>query len=634
MDRLAEIIDLSRQDEEDDSDEGDTPNDSEDLDAIRPGVYQLGLNINYVNRWSRGDAFREFYQNWKDAIIESFNLDPRNPAAFNPIRNETETQIQITVHREVESPNSSPRRKELLGYILLNKSAGRLELTNFSAKLETQHLSLGGTEKWRNKNLAGTHGEGFKLAALVMRRYNYRVHISASSFYWNFGFSGNRRDRFHCRLSQPSPRTIQKSKEEFAKNAPLGPREALTSYIWKDVTVLIEKPKGLLARSVTKEDFDTWAAVSLDLSGPAPDKIIRTEHGDLILDTAFANQVGKDYVFGYNFVEGDINRDRQRLSHPAQEAAMIAKIWQHPILENREDVVRSYIDLFKDPRDVPDIAFAEKVVSEPVAKAIWSFMKAENPDTFFYCVTTDERSPDDIDQASLILTTIKKRPEALSKNLWRTLRRWSLVRTAQEERVRLFAGSEPAQVPDNIFSLSVFRMLQGALQLDKKLEQIQLRIVKGGGTGIDLLYEEEERQLLIHNRWLDFEQVHENSSCEASRLAKEKPLATIQFSCDHVVEELFELIVQDLVKALKLDYAEGIAIRRHARERIPQMPRAIEISKAAEGGALVVSWRGNECGVLADTYGADILYDVTLHKWRTCFHKHGDLVQRVGMSRH
>lgn len=57
-----------------------------------------------------------------------------------------------------------------------------------------RHLSLGNTSKANNDKLAGIHGEDFKLASLVMRRNDHSVRISASSYYWNFGFRGCDRD--------------------------------------------------------------------------------------------------------------------------------------------------------------------------------------------------------------------------------------------------------------------------------------------------------------------------------------------------------------------------------------------------------------------------------------------------------
>ncbi|KAK3385464.1 hypothetical protein B0H63DRAFT_449511 [Podospora didyma] len=102
---------------------------------IKSGTYPLGVYKSYVHTWKQTDAFRELYQNWKDALVVSFDLDPRN----------------------------------------FNKRAGTVELANFNSRLEMSHLSLGGTTMRgvEDNRCAGTHGEGFKLAALVMHRNNH-----------------------------------------------------------------------------------------------------------------------------------------------------------------------------------------------------------------------------------------------------------------------------------------------------------------------------------------------------------------------------------------------------------------------------------------------------------------------------
>ncbi len=329
--------------------------------------------------------------------MEKFDIDPRDPNAFKPRWKETKTQIQITIHRAIPGANGRPC-EELLGYIRFNTKQGTLEISNFNARLAMRHLTLGTTTKRGYSQFAGTHGEGFKLAALVMRRAGHAVRIRSSSFSWTFGFRGTNHDKFYCRLSPLMPDKLQKEKKAFAKKIESAPRSALTSYAWQDVTVKISNSKENPGAKITEQEFRSWAAVSLDLSGPPPERIIWTQHGDLILDKEYSGRVylkglwvaenfGPDepkYVFGYNFAQGHINRDRERLTSPMQEAAILAKIWEEPILGGREDVLRHYIDLFHQHEDSPDIAFAQKVVSEAAARAIWDAMRRWSPAAFFH----------------------------------------------------------------------------------------------------------------------------------------------------------------------------------------------------------------------------------------------------------
>lgn len=78
---------------------------------------------------------------------------------------------------------------------------------------------------------------------------------------------------------------------------------------------------------VSLENFKQWLTVSLDIHGYSyPESIIETDQGDLIIDPSFR---GKTFLKGllllasvleawlfklsYNFIQGGVNCDRQRL---------------------------------------------------------------------------------------------------------------------------------------------------------------------------------------------------------------------------------------------------------------------------------------------------------------------------------
>lgn len=231
----------------------------------------------------------------------------------------------------------------------------------------------------------------------------------------------------------------------------------------------------------------------------------------------------------------------------------------------------------------------------------------------------------------MIVTSIKKQPVKVPAKLWKILRKFSLARTPQEERLHLFASSEPVDKIEHIFGHSILRMLKSALLLDCRLKDIKIQVVAGGESGIDLLYREDEGVLLLHEKWLDFKKTHEEVTCDLSLLAQERMVEMDEFSCDHVVEDVFELIINDIRLHGMLDPAEANAIRRVARERIRQTPRRIKVSKTLQVGELEVSWMGNESGIIADNYGVDMLYDVTLHKASSCRQRSEELIHQDGM---
>jgi hypothetical protein len=158
---------------------------------------------------------------------------------------------------------------------------------------------------------------------------------------------------------------------------------------------------------------------------------------------------------------------------------------------------------------------------------------------------------------------------------------------------------------------------------------MKVQFVKGGDTEIDLLFREKGKLLRVHEKWIDFQRIHEGTSCEMSRLARERPVEMEAFSCDHVVEDLFELTLNDIRGPLKLDHSESVILRRVARERIQQIPRLIKVFRTGRANELEVSWTGNESGIISKKYGANIRYHVTLHKRSTCWSKNGELLHQA-----
>jgi len=300
--------------------------------------------------------------------------------------------------------------QELLGFIRFNRNMGSLELTNFKAELSAQNLSLGGTTKCGQDQLAGIHGEGFKLAALVMRRNDHAVRFCASSYYWNFVFKGASASNLYCRLSKAKPEVIERKKQAFAKKMASGARKGLTANMWEDVTVKISKATGNYGKKISEEEFRSWLDVVLDINQPQSTDVVQTEHGDLILDEKFASRIylkglhipghgpdGREYIFGYNFLRGRINRDRERLMNRSEEAGMLCRIWEQSTAIRGNDVMDQYIKLFREREECADIALAKKMMSIAMAKSIWGRLRASLPGVFFYS-TEDGSDMDAVDQ--------------------------------------------------------------------------------------------------------------------------------------------------------------------------------------------------------------------------------------------
>lgn len=397
-----------------DSDSTDSEAESQPEDSkyvLKPGLIHLGIGKNYVPDWTPKDAFREAYQNWygtpgfyrkfelsntsklhrKDGIIASFNIDP---STFKPVTQETGTAIAIKAYRNTNG-NASP---ELVGFISYDKRNGRTQLCNFKARLEAKHLGMGESSKRSSSNLAGTHGEGLKLAALVMRRYGVGVRIESSSFYWNFNFARGDHATLCCNLSSPSAKSLAQKKRAYAvQNSRPAAQRPLTGNMWEDVTMTLSTGKGPSGCKIAEDMFRQWLTISLDLDAPPDGDIIRTRKGDLLLGPGHSARVylkglradghgpdGRHYKHGYNLLTGSIDRDRARLVNQFEEATRIAGIWEQAILKRGDNVTDAYLKLFHEDQKWPDIAFADEVITSRTAEIMWHRLLVTSTGKFFY----------------------------------------------------------------------------------------------------------------------------------------------------------------------------------------------------------------------------------------------------------
>ena len=185
--------------------------------------------------------------------------------------------------------------------------------------------------------------------------------------------------------------------------------------------------------------------------------------------------------------------------------------------------------------------------------------------------------------------------------------------TPLEQRNHLFATSKPIDPTFDSFSSNIMHALQGSFTLNAELRDLSICYVQGGETDIDLLYAEDEKLLRIHHKWLDTEQVHQATNCEFFQASDSDA-----FFCDHVVQNLLEIALDEVRGPLDILADKAITFRRTAAECHGQMPRVIKISAPDSGNTLMVSWVGNESGYFTENYGATILYRVTLHSTTSC----------------
>lgn len=98
--------------------------------------YELGMSLDYCQDWGVTEAVREIFQN----ALDEETVNPENKMYFEYKDN-------------------------------------KLYIGNKLSKLDAQTLLLGVSSKRDNENLIGTHGEGYKVATIVLARNNVSVTI-------------------------------------------------------------------------------------------------------------------------------------------------------------------------------------------------------------------------------------------------------------------------------------------------------------------------------------------------------------------------------------------------------------------------------------------------------------------------
>lgn len=315
----------------------------------------------------------------RDAIIESNKLNPKDFRVKREAKGEAEgeatppTGNTEIVYKAIR--HDADNIEECLGFIRYKgrDGAGTIELSNLGATLHPEHLDFGGTSKEGRKDLAGAHGEGLKLAAMVLMHSRQNHHVMCHTGGCTLTFNFTDKARLVARLR----RNKVQSKVRQPKNTAF-PTPAVRAN--GDVQFVIGEGRqgrdqhGIAAkrRPVQQKDFKSWtkAALFLTKAEGEHDNIISTVHGDLLtsedlrgtlylkdllLRESTTNQsasiTGHRLGFGYNFALGYTNRERQSLADAREECASICRILSKA-LRAKPDLTAKVCDLLNssDPR--------------------------------------------------------------------------------------------------------------------------------------------------------------------------------------------------------------------------------------------------------------------------------------------
>jgi hypothetical protein len=180
--------------------------------------------------------------------------------------------------------------------------------------------------------------------------------------------------------------------------------------------------------------------------------------------------------------------------------------------------------------------------------------------------------------------------------------------------------SKEAVLDRDAFRAHIVRALKASLASHPKLRDLDLRFVDGGGTELDIGFNNTEKLVLVHAKWLQFQTAHRMGPCEALLLADDGRLGEEAFICDHVVEQLFESLIGVSGRG------QPHALRRTMREQLRLMPRLVQVNPTKSPNELEVRWIGNEGGLVSTYYNRSIRYLVILHRVTSCQSRSNDLL--------
>ena len=210
----------------------------------------------------------------------------------------------------------------------------------------------------------------------------------------------------------------------------------------------------------------------------------------------------------------------------------------------------------------------------------------------------------------MIRESTGKKPTRLPGSLWSLLRSVSPIRTVEEEQRECFRDARICALPRSVFARTIDRALRACLVLLRATKEIRVLYVNGSTGKLDVFYDTETSTLKIHHRWLDFDNVHQETSCRTLFLNNIGGRNAPYFR-GHVVEELLALSISSIFKASVSLRVTEMRYMRQIRRLLRFLPHSITIS--SHPGGLQITWEDNEAESFRkfDGFGAD--YRVVLH---------------------
>jgi hypothetical protein len=222
-------------------------------------------------------------------------------------------------------------------------------------------------------------------------------------------------------------------------------------------------------------------------------------------------------------------------------------------------------------------------------------------------------------------------PVSLPHNLWEVLKKNGHVHTPEEHLYQLLHNAPVSELEETPYSSGVKRVLSAALALDDKTKRLKLVFKSGAKTELDLLLDGSD--VLINDKWLNFQETHLQTRCWLSRTH----IKDSDFPCDHVINDLYEHVLYEMKKVpgaeTDLTSEATNSMRLRAHDHLRQMPRSIELGEGEKSGELKVEWHSPDPDAFFKRYGVNLRSIVTLHRESTCFGKKSDVLSSSGKQK-
>jgi hypothetical protein len=212
--------------------------------------------------------------------------------------------------------------------------------------------------------------------------------------------------------------------------------------------------------------------------------------------------------------------------------------------------------------------------------------------------------------------------------IWIPLQKFGFFRTPQDQQTHLFKNASKVTDERTIYSAGLKQALNAAIALNARTNGLETVFKAVGKAQLDLLLS--GSKLEINETWLDFRLSHEKYPCRLSHQAHVEESIMDQFSCDHIVVELYKLILGELKRRPGLRLGQSSesdsSLCQRVRESLLQMPLMVAASPGRQSGEIEVSWTDLEGDLISRIYPLDSKCRITLHRESTCSSRRNDFL--------